>query len=95
VNLLRSTRRLVLGETWTLPLGIALAVGLTALARFTTGPDGWFRTAGGLVLLVLVLLALTGSLGGALRHPGRRNADQAEGGQPADNVQERLPVTRR
>jgi membrane protein implicated in regulation of membrane protease activity len=49
-------RKLVLGETWTLPIGIALAVGIAALLREIGGD--WWREGGGFVLLALVLLAL-------------------------------------
>jgi membrane protein implicated in regulation of membrane protease activity len=49
-------RKLVFGETWTLPIGIALAVGIAALLRELGGD--WWREGGGFVLLALVLLAL-------------------------------------
>ena len=53
-------RKLVLGETWTLPLGVAatLAVGL---ALDAAGP-GWWHRAGGFVLLAGALATLTVSL---------------------------------
>jgi hypothetical protein len=55
-------RKLVLGETWTLPLGVAavLALGLVLDAAF--GADRWWKDAGGFLLLAGVLLALTASL---------------------------------
>jgi hypothetical protein len=59
--MLRTLRKLVLGETWTLPLGVALAVGACAIVRFADGPDGWWRSGGGFVLLALVLAALLAS----------------------------------
>jgi membrane protein implicated in regulation of membrane protease activity len=49
-------RKLVLGETWTLPIGVGLAVGVAAVLREIGGD--WWREAGGFVLLALVLLAL-------------------------------------
>jgi hypothetical protein len=55
-------RKLVLGETWTLPLGVALvlAAGLVLDAAF--GDDRWWRDAGGFLLLAGVLVALSVSL---------------------------------
>jgi hypothetical protein len=55
-------RKLVLGETWSLPLGVAfvLVVGLVLDAEF--GDDRWWRDAGGFILLAGVLLALSVSL---------------------------------
>jgi type IV secretory pathway VirB2 component (pilin) len=55
-------RKLVLGETWSLPLGVAvvLVVGLVLDAIF--GTHSWWRSAGGFVLLAGVLLALSASL---------------------------------
>jgi hypothetical protein len=55
-------RKLVLGETWTLPLGVAvvLAAGLVLDAAF--GAERWWHHAGGFLLLAGVLLALSFSL---------------------------------
>jgi hypothetical protein len=55
-------RKLLLGETWALPLGVAvvLAAGLALDAGF--GDDAWWRHAGGFVLLAGVILALSASL---------------------------------
>jgi len=64
---LRQLRKLVLGETWALPLGVAASIGAVALLRALAGPEGWFRDAGGFVLLALVALALTTSLAVTLR----------------------------
>jgi hypothetical protein len=49
-------RKLVLGETWTLPIGVALAVGVAALLREVGGD--WWHEGGGFVLLGLVVLTL-------------------------------------
>jgi hypothetical protein len=54
VTLLRTLRKLVLGETWALPAGVALAVGATAIARALAGSAGWFETGGGWLLLTLL-----------------------------------------
>jgi hypothetical protein len=58
VTLLRTVRKLVLGETWVLPIGVALAVGAAGVLRALAGDHGWWRDAGGFVLLGLVLVAL-------------------------------------
>ncbi|MDQ6750905.1 MAG: hypothetical protein M3Z33_09155 [Actinomycetota bacterium] len=62
MSLLRTARKLVLGETWALPVGIALAVGAGALLREASGGAHWWRVAGGAVLVVLLLAALALSL---------------------------------
>jgi uncharacterized membrane protein len=64
---IKTLRKLVLGETWTLPIGVAVAVGVAAVLRGLAG-DGWWRDAGGFVLLALILLALLAAVG----RPGRR-----------------------
>jgi hypothetical protein len=53
-------RKLVLGETWTLPLGVAVTL-LTALALDAAGL-GWWHRAGGFVLLAGALATLAVSL---------------------------------
>jgi hypothetical protein len=55
-------RKLVLGETWTLPLGVGLvlAAGLVLDAAF--GSESWWRDAGGFLLLAGVLAAFSVSL---------------------------------
>ena len=64
---MRALRKLVLGETWTLPLGVALtvaaALGLSTLA----GESGWWRHGGGFIVLALVVAALVASLAPAWR----------------------------
>ena len=49
-------RKLIFGETWFLPLGIALVVGLAAIAAATL-ETAW-REAGGPVLLIAVVVLL-------------------------------------
>jgi hypothetical protein len=58
----RQLRKLVLGETWALPLGVlcTLVVGLALDA--IAGDDAWWHHAGGFVLLALVVAALTAAL---------------------------------
>ena len=60
---MRTVRKLVLGETWALPLGVALALAVCGLLRVAAGDHGWWRDAGGFVLLGLVVLALLGAVG--------------------------------
>jgi hypothetical protein len=66
---LRYLRKLVLGETWSLPLGILAAVLALAALRAWSQPAGWFASAGGFVLLALLILALSASLKGGGRRP--------------------------
>ena len=61
MKFLGALRLLVLGETWTVPLGVlALIVGCAALR--TTAPELW-RDAGGFILLGGVIAVLTASQG--------------------------------
>jgi hypothetical protein len=68
VTLLRTLRKLVLGETWALPLAVVVAVGATAAARELAGLGGWFEDAGGWLLLGLLVLGFAG----AVLRSGRR-----------------------
>jgi hypothetical protein len=65
---IRTLRKLVLGETWALPAGVAVAVCMCALIRVAAGEHGWWRDGGGFVLLALVVLALLVAVG----RPSRR-----------------------
>ena len=67
MSTLAQLRKLILGETWSLPIGVLASVGIAALIREIAGPDGWWRHAGGYVLFGLVAATLTISLAGALR----------------------------
>jgi hypothetical protein len=58
-------RKLVLGETWTLPFGVALTL-LASLALDAAGPAWWHR-AGGFVVLAGALATLAASLHGGAR----------------------------
>jgi hypothetical protein len=58
----KTIRKLVLGETWALPIGIAIAVGVAAVIRVVAGPDGWWQDVGGFVLLVLLVGAFAGAV---------------------------------
>ncbi len=67
MSFLRVLRKLVLGETWSLPLAIAVAIGLAAVARAFSDGAAWWHEAGGLLLTVLLLAAL----GWSVRVPRR------------------------
>jgi hypothetical protein len=58
--MLRALRKLVLGETWALPAGIAVAVGAAVLLRAVAG--GWWEDSGGFVLLGLLVCAFGAAL---------------------------------
>ncbi|MFL5825658.1 MAG: hypothetical protein ACJ76V_03960 [Thermoleophilaceae bacterium] len=64
MSTLRQLRKLVLGETWSLPLGVLLALGIAALLHEVAG--SWWKETGGFILLGLAALALSISLGGVL-----------------------------
>lgn len=66
--MIRTLRKLVLGETWTLPIGVAVAVGGAGVLSAVAGDAEWWRDGGGFVLLALVLVALLVAVG----RPGRR-----------------------
>lgn len=57
---MRTLRKLLFGETWFLPLGIALVVGLAALASVVT--ESLWRELGGPVLLAAILALLVASV---------------------------------
>jgi hypothetical protein len=56
-------RKLVLGETWSLPLGIAVAVIVAFAVRSVAGEGGWWQTGGGFVLLGLLVVAFAVAVG--------------------------------
>jgi len=62
VTFLRTLRKLVLGETWRLPAGIAVAVLIAVAVRAAAGSDGWWRDLGGVVLGVGLVLAFAGAV---------------------------------
>jgi hypothetical protein len=63
MSLLRDLRKLLLGETWVLPIGVAVLLGAALLVR-AAAPDAW-DAIGGFLLLggVLGLLAVAVSRG--------------------------------
>jgi hypothetical protein len=60
-SLLSSLRRLILGETWTIPVGVAGTIGL-ALALRSWLPETTWKAVGGFCLATFVLVALAYSL---------------------------------
>ena len=59
---MKTLRKLVLGETWALPVGICAAVGAAAVVRLVAGAGGWWHEAGGWLLLGLLVAAFAGAL---------------------------------
>jgi len=57
MSTLRALKKLVLGETWVLPLGVAAVVCLTALAVKPLAEGNWDRM-GGFILLAGVVAVL-------------------------------------
>jgi membrane protein YdbS with pleckstrin-like domain len=62
---MRALRKLVLGETVALPVGVALVVGFGLVMRKLAGD--WWEDSGGFVLLLLVVAVLTVALAPAHR----------------------------
>jgi hypothetical protein len=60
--MLRTLRKLVLGETWVLPAGIAVAVGAAFAVRAVAGAGSWWTHGGGFVLLALLVVAFVAAL---------------------------------
>jgi hypothetical protein len=64
---MKALRKLVLGETWTLPLGVFSTLALALVLDAVAGGSTWWRHAGGFLLLACVLVALAVSLAPAWR----------------------------
>jgi hypothetical protein len=60
MSFLRALRVLVLGETWTIPAGVALTVSACAVLESVSG--AWWADLGGFVLLAGALATVTWSL---------------------------------
>lgn len=60
---LRNLRKLVLGETWVLPIGVALALAVAGTCDALAGDQEWWKRGGGFVLLGLVVAVLLVSVG--------------------------------
>jgi hypothetical protein len=59
--LLRSLRSLILGETWTIPIGVAVAVLTAALLRSAVSEQLWDEL-GGFALAAMVAVTLVASI---------------------------------
>jgi len=64
---MRALRKLVFGETWSLPLGVLATLALGLTLRWLADGAAWWERGGGFVLLACVLVALTISLAPARR----------------------------
>lgn len=60
--LLRSLRELILGETWTIPLGVGGALAVAVAIRAAL-PEGAWHVAGGFAVAGLLIATLAWSLG--------------------------------
>jgi hypothetical protein len=60
---MRALRKLILGETWALPIGIFVAVGAAVVLREVAGSADWWEDSGGFVLLALLAAAFLAGLG--------------------------------
>jgi ABC-type phosphate/phosphonate transport system permease subunit len=61
IALLRSLRSLILGETWTIPLGVAAAVGIGAVASSAFADHAWDEL-GGFLLAAMIAITLVASI---------------------------------
>ena len=59
---MKQLRKLVLGETWALPIGVAVTLAAGLVLEALEGDDAWWKHAGGFVLLALVVVALWAAL---------------------------------
>ncbi len=59
---MRTLRKLILGETWVLPLGIAATIAAGAVLHAAFGEDSWWRHGGGVAVLALAAASLWGAL---------------------------------
>jgi len=60
---MKALRKLVLGETWALPIGIAVAVGVALVLREVAGSADWWQDTGGFLLLAMLAAAFLVALG--------------------------------
>jgi hypothetical protein len=67
IGLLRSLRSLVLGETWTIPIGVAAAIVITALLHSAFSERLWDEI-GGFVLAGMIAATLVASIALSSRH---------------------------
>jgi hypothetical protein len=58
----KALRKLILGETWSLPAGVLITLIAGLVLEQVAGRAAWWHDAGGFVLLALVLVALAVAL---------------------------------
>lgn len=68
MNLLRTLKTLILGETWLLPLGVGLVVGACAVAGSLLD-DAWQRYGGFALLCAIAILLSVSVAFSARRRP--------------------------
>jgi hypothetical protein len=59
---MRTLRKLILGETWTLPLGVAATIAVGALLDVAVGDGSAWHRGGGWALFVLLAATLTAAV---------------------------------
>lgn len=59
---MRTLRKLILGETWTLPLGVAITIAVGALLDTRFGDGSWWQKGGGWALFVLLAATLSAAV---------------------------------
>ena len=59
---MKTLRKLILGETWALPLGIAATIAFGAVLHAAFGEDSWWRHGGGIVIFALAAASLWAAL---------------------------------
>ena len=64
---MRALRKLVLGETWSLPLGVLATLALGLTLEWVADGASWWVDFGGYILLACVVVALSVSLAPARR----------------------------
>ena len=74
---MKALRKLVLGETWTLPLGVFATLTVALTLHEVAGGTPLWRHAGGFLLLALALATLTASLAPAWRRHKLRVASSS------------------
>ena len=69
MTFLVTLKKLLLGETWLLPIGVAVVIGVALLTREVLG-DGW-EDVGGFVVLVGAVVVLLSSVATSARPSGK------------------------
>lgn len=55
---MRTLRKLILGETWTLPVGVAITIAFGGVCDAVFGDGSWWHRGGGWTLFVLLAATL-------------------------------------